>query len=651
MRLWGGINKALVLLVGYLLKGASSPTVIFFCLVLISRIHPYMDLEFLPGSKSLKKILEGARFRARVTNTGAIHFYSSENVFLLAGGLRSYVSLKKNYENYVLLKSSLIRGLVDYELGLHSTHGVQYYRMDLLSGGGAPEASRFDEYARILKKEWVDDQFSEMDFSSGLALVERICAENLDLPRPQRGYKGFMHGDFSAGNLMRGKGGGVAVIDLDRCSLQGAPVIDEIHRDINSRELLESRSWLSFIHEYFFFDGIEDDDSNNTMWAYFLFRVGHEGMIGLGARYKVLLRTAVRNILAKRRGVIAFVAPAGVTGGVGAVVAELAEAINSRCDRETVKVFDDFSTLLYARNIQAIHSHGLWSLIHVWAFFVALYRRVPYVISPHGMLDPWAVRHKRLKKVLAFYLYQRWILNCASLVIVNSDREIEQVAPYIKGQVPMCIGNGVNFTGAPAERRPDAVFGQAIFLSRINPVKGVTQLLLAWSRSKAVHKYGYRLNIYGEADDQRYMEDLIDLRARLGLVDIVEFKGGVYGADKWEAYLQHDFFVLPSFGENFAIVVAEALYAGLFVITSKWTPWAQLQSMGFGVQVGDLDSALVKAIDDAVECANVLSRESMIKASRAYAVESFSWPNIAREYLKVYKHNGIFPVGRRVTRG
>lgn len=646
-----GINKALVLLAGYFLRRASSPSMIVICLEMISRVHPYMEPEFVPDREVLKSILQYSRFRAHVTSTGAIHFYSSEDVLLWAGGLRSYVSLKKNYENYLLLKSSLMQGLVGYELSLRSADGVEYYRMEVLSGDDSHEASRLDEYDRVVTKEWVDDQFIEMDFSSGMALVERVCAEKLDLPRPQQGYKGFMHGDFTTGNLMRGKGGQLVVIDLDRSSLKGAPVIDEIHRDICSRELFESRSWLSFIHEYFFSDEVEGDSSNNIIWAYFLFRAGHEGMIGFGARYEFLLRRAVRNILAKRRGVIAFVAPAGIAGGVGAVVAELAESINSCCEQETVKVFDSFSGLLYARNVQAIHCHGLWSLIHVWAFIIALYRRVPYIISPHGMLDPWAVRHKRLKKALAFYLYQRWILNCASLVIVNSEREVEHVVPYLKGQEPRYIRNGVNFTDAPIESRRGAIFGQAIFLSRINPVKGVRQLLLAWSRSAAVRKYGYRLNIYGESDDQRYMQDLIELRAELGLEGVVEFKGGVYGAAKWEAYQKHDFFVLPSLGENFAIVVAEALYSGLFVITSKWTPWTKLQSMGFGVQVDDLDGALVKAIDDAIERANSVGGESFVKASRAYVIENFSWLNIAREYLFLYRHHWVCQIKRWVARG
>ena len=77
------------------------------------------------------------------------------------------------------------------------------------------------------------------------------------------------------------------------------------------------------------------------------------------------------------------------------------------------------------------------------------------------------------------------------------------------------------------------------------------------------------------------------------------FPGEIADADKWAAYATADVFVLPSFSENFGLVVAEALAAGTPVIATTGTPWRELPEAEAGWQVAPTVEALREAIGKA----------------------------------------------------
>jgi len=625
------VSKMLVFFGGAFLARARVSHIALRWLRFLSRVHPYLEPSFLPNSSVLARVLNDKDFSCRVTSTGAIHFYCAEHVLIFAGCEHSKRSLNSNYNNYLFLSSGGMASLVDYRLSTKTLEGCRYYQMERLSCG----ATDFSIYADSVKGEWTTDQFQYMDFTSGLSFVRSFCSVSVNLPKAQPGYVGLMHGDLTDENLMVNGDGRTVLIDLDRLSLNGAQEIDAIHKEVNSREKFESVSWLQFIHQYFFIETPRSENQNNLYWAYFLYRVGCESQGCASRRYKHLIRLAVGKIVARRYSVFVFVAPAGVTGGVGAVVSDLSETVNSICGREVVKIVSSFWGLQAVQNVTLVHSHGLWSLVHVWAFLYSCVYRVPYIISPHGMLDPWALSHKKWKKKAASLLYQSFVLKKASGIIVNSDREAVQVSALLPKQRIITIANGVKFSEYVQPNRSGEISGRALFLSRINPVKGVRELLFAWSKSKAVADYNIYLDIYGNSDDEQYMAGLLDLQYRLGLCDKVSFKGGVYGAEKWKVYEEHDFFILPSLGENFAIVVAEALYVGLPVITTKWTPWSDLERMGFGFQADNLCDDLVRVIDECIERLFMEGRD-LSSFSRIYIDRTYSWANIGHEYLQTY---------------
>ena len=135
-----------------------------------------------------------------------------------------------------------------------------------------------------------------------------------------------------------------------------------------------------------------------------------------------------------------------------------------------------------------------------------------------------------------------------------------------------------------------------LFLSRIHVKKGIEFLLEAASSLKSQLE-GYTITIAGEGEPT-YVSSLKLKTIELGIEKMVTFCGGVYGEKKWELYRKADVFILPTYSENFGIVVAESLASGTPVITTKGTPWEELNlyKCGWWIEVGSetTKEALIK---------------------------------------------------------
>ena len=202
--------------------------------------------------------------------------------------------------------------------------------------------------------------------------------------------------------------------------------------------------------------------------------------------------------------------------------------------------------------------------------------------------------------------------------------------------------NGVNEpeTMPPKTKSSDG-YHRILFLSRMHEKKGLLNLVESWAR---VRPPGWKIELVYTAKERDELEYEAKVRERVreyGLNNSFIFTGALPDEEKWEAYRRADAFVLPSYSENFGIVVAEALYAELPVITTKGTPWAELQSerCGWYIEVpgklgswDEMDVALreLTALSD-------IERSAMGARGRRLIVNRYSWPAIAAGMKDAYE--------------
>lgn len=283
--------------------------------------------------------------------------------------------------------------------------------------------------------------------------------------------------------------------------------------------------------------------------------------------------------------------------------------------------------------IDVIHDNGIWFPYNHAMARIADKRRIPRIVSLRGMLEPWALEQSRLKKRIAWFLYQKRDLHRADLL--HATAPVEEVNARALGlQGPYCvIANGIALP-APLARSAthEGRRRTALFVSRLHPGKGLRLLVEAWAKLRPA---GWRLVIAGPNEDNHAAEIASDI-ARLSLGNEVSLRGAVYGDDKTALYASADLFVLPTFSENFGIAVAEALAYGIPVLTTKGAPWESLETHRCGWWVEPNEPGILQGLRTAIECSDE-TRHEMGQRGAAMVAARFNWDDIAMQFIQNYE--------------
>ncbi len=291
----------------------------------------------------------------------------------------------------------------------------------------------------------------------------------------------------------------------------------------------------------------------------------------------------------------------------------------------------------YKKGIQKLqpdlfHGHGLWQFpVHHMAK-TSHRKSIPYIISPRGMLDTWPINHKRFKKKLARILFQDKDLKHAAVLHATSNSEARNIRKLGFRNAIAVIPNGIQILPI-REHKKFKRKKKILFLSRLIKNKGIGELLQVWAMLDKVLKSHWELIIVGEGDPN-YVEKLNQIKKDLNLKD-VSFKGPVYGPEKQDYFEDASLFVLPSYTENFGIAIAEALAYQVPVITTKGTPWEDLETnhCGWWIDIGVLP--LKEALEEAIHT-NELDLLKMGQNGRQLIEEKYSIESAAKQMLELY---------------
>lgn len=281
-----------------------------------------------------------------------------------------------------------------------------------------------------------------------------------------------------------------------------------------------------------------------------------------------------------------------------------------------------------ARQRAVLHSHGLWLMPNIYPARAARSHNVPLVVSPRGMLGQAALSFSAVRKRIAWSLMQRSALETVNCFHATSEAELEDIRRAgLKAPIAV-IPNGVHIPDGdpiPAART-------ILHLGRLHPKKGIDRLVTAWSKIAAQFP-DWWLRIVGpsELGCRAALERQIE---RLGAPRVI-LDGPLYGADKWNAYREAGLFVLPTLDENFGMVVAEALAAGVPVVCTKGAPWKGLAIEQCGWWIDHGSDAMETALETALLSSDG-ARTQMGVNGRAWMRRDFGWEGIALRMAEVY---------------
>lgn len=287
-----------------------------------------------------------------------------------------------------------------------------------------------------------------------------------------------------------------------------------------------------------------------------------------------------------------------------------------------------------------VHVQGLWQMGTHAACVVAEKMHIPVVISPRGMLDPWALSVKKWKKKLGLLLYQMRDLKNAVAFHAASEEEAKHVSDFGMKQPIFMVPNGVIMPETmPTHRQKTPGEPRiAMFMSRLHPGKGLMLLVDAWAKVKPV---GWKMVVAGP-DNYGHKAEVVQRLQEFRIDSEWEFVGELNEQEKWAALANADLFVHPSASENFGISIAEALAAGVPVITTKGCPWRVIEE-GIAPEIGksgmwiDRDvEVLSKALKEMMWASDTVRSELGTQGKKLIRAH-FSWNAMGRKMVDSYR--------------
>lgn len=293
--------------------------------------------------------------------------------------------------------------------------------------------------------------------------------------------------------------------------------------------------------------------------------------------------------------------------------------------------------------VDIVHLHSLY-MYHDMAAAAACRRHgVPYVIMPHGALDPFIWHHSRGRKAIFERIFQNRALERAAAIHYTTEDERRLAQPYARNPRAIVVGNGVDpaeFDSLPPPGTFRAMHPEigdrpiVLFLGRLNFKKGLDLLAPAFGRVLAA---GHDAHLVIAGGDEDMAEKTRGWLRDAGALERTSFTGMISGAERLAALADASMFVLPSYSENFGIAVAEAMLCRLpVVISDQVNIWEEVAAAGAGLvsgcEVGPVADNIASLLADPVRA------HAMGEAGRALVLEKYSWDGIAPALEKAYEN-------------
>lgn len=321
-------------------------------------------------------------------------------------------------------------------------------------------------------------------------------------------------------------------------------------------------------------------------------------------------------------------------GGLSAAIAGLASALRSA----DVQV-DQTDATLHPSAVH--HFHGIWNPSFFWPVRQLWRHSIPYVVSPHGMLEPWAFRSKRWKKLPYFWAFERRFLERAACIFVTSELERESVAAIVPHRsimvLPIGMAESAKVDYIKARRDLGWCVGEriALYLSRIDRKKGLDLLIDALATAPSNFRE-WRLIVVGDGELSFLRQVMKRVEENRKALLPIEWKGAIWGSEKWRYLQGADLFVLPTRSENFGLAVLEAVSVGTPILTTNATPWAaEADRRGFFIAEPSVESIAQELVHATSALKAGWTTNDRHRLS-SWANDNFAWSTLSALYKEQY---------------
>lgn len=282
------------------------------------------------------------------------------------------------------------------------------------------------------------------------------------------------------------------------------------------------------------------------------------------------------------------------------------------------------------KNIDICHFYGGWTYFHFKVVHLAAKLKKKIIIHPLGYYEPWSLEQKKIKKRIAWHLYQKNILSNSNLIHCASENEKKNLLKLNDSFKTIVLPYGIENSFIKKNFYKKSIKKKALFFSRIHYKKGIENLIKAWT---TINNPDWTLDIMGPVDNEKYLSKLKKMNFEY---KNVSFLKPVYSERKKKIlFTKYDFLVLPTYNENFGMVILEALARGLPVLTNHNAPWRDIKVYNAGWYIGE-------SYEDLLSCLKKIFKTNIKKFRKKSfnainVAKNYSWNKLAKDYVNIYK--------------
>jgi len=304
-------------------------------------------------------------------------------------------------------------------------------------------------------------------------------------------------------------------------------------------------------------------------------------------------------------------------------------------NKNTIKIL---LSVIGAANV--LHVHGVWKPLLLKSLQIAKKANVKRIVTPHGMLDPWSLSQKKIRKTLALLLgWKEGLNNCTYIHALNKSERDLMKSLKLKSPVKI-VSNGVfreNFYSLPPKgsfhKKHKDLNGRPfiLFLSRLHYKKGLDYLIESYS---IFSKANNSVDLVIAGPDGGELEKLRSNIAMHKLNNRVHIVGPLYNDDKFSALVDASCFCLPSRQEGFSIAITEALACGTPVVISENCNFPEVSDNNCGFVVPLKSELIADALNKILSSDALLDK--MSESSQRLVFTSYIWDVVANSLVDGY---------------